>query len=315
MSNKLSLARRVLPTGFTQMIGRQSLRLSKNSPHILFGVGVAGFIGTTILASRSTLRVDEILSQTEQKLKNVNELAAKKDLATKYNYDEEEVFKDKLYIYATASVDLTKLYAPAIGAGVLTLFCFTKSHMILTERNTSLMIAYTGLERAFAAYRKRVADQLDPEYERDIYYDAQKTTVEVEDPDDEEKSKEVGRKTIGGRAYSQHARFFDELCPNWQKTPEYNLIFLRAQQSYANDLLRSRGHVFLNEIYDMLGLDRSREGSVVGWIISKDGTDNYIDFGFMDEDNPRSRDFVNGREGAILLDFNVNGLIWDKIGS
>jgi hypothetical protein len=64
----------------------------------------------------------------------------------------------------------------------------------------------------------------------------------------------------------------------------------------------------------MLGIDRSKAGSVVGWVITKEGTgDNFIDFGVFDGDNPRARDFVNGREGSILLDFNVDGVIYDKI--
>jgi hypothetical protein len=80
-----------------------------------------------------------------------------------------------------------------------------------------------------------------------------------------------------------------------------------------NDLLISRGHMFLNEVYDALGLERTKAGSVVGWIISHDG-DNYVDFGiFTDKDARQYRDFVNGRSNAILLDFNVDGVIYDKI--
>jgi hypothetical protein len=72
--------------------------------------------------------------------------------------------------------------------------------------------------------------------------------------------------------------------------------------------------VFLNEVYRAIGADHTQAGSVVGWILSDTG-DNYIDFGvFNGQDGDRIRDFVNGREGAVLLDFNVDGLIWDKIG-
>lgn len=35
--------------------------------------------------------------------------------------------------------------------------------------------------------------------------------------------------------------------------------------------------------------------------------DNFIDFGVFDGDRPRARDFVNGYERSILLDFNVDG--------
>ena len=88
-------------------------------------------------------------------------------------------------------------------------------------------------------------------------------------------------------------------------------MYLKAQQNSFNDLLRARGHVFLNEVYDGLGLERSQAGAVVGWVLG-DG-DNYVDFGIFDGDKPRARDFVNGLEASILLDFNVDGVIYDLI--
>lgn len=312
MNTKLSLIRRALPDNLTQKIGREMLKVEKNSPHILFGVGIVGFVGTTVLASRAILKVDEVLDKAENDLQNINEVIANKELAQKHDYTEEDALKDKFYVYSRTSVSLVKLYWPTLAVGTLSVFCLTRSHGILTQRNAALTAAYVGLDKAFSEYRKRVAEQLDPEYERDIYYDAQKFEAEVPDPEDPKKKTKVKFKTIGGRAYSQYARFFDELSPEWQKTPEYNFIFLRAQQNYANDMLRSRGHVFLNEVYDRLGIPRSQEGQVVGWVLNGEYED-FIDFGFLDGNNPRARDFINGREDAILLDFNVHGLIYDKI--
>jgi hypothetical protein len=97
--------------------------------------------------------------------------------------------------------------------------------------------------------------------------------------------------------------------PNWQKNSEHNKLFLKCQQSYANDMLQARGHVFLNEVYSWLGLEHSKAGAVVGWVINSDG-DNFVDFGIFDPGNSR---FVNGQERSILLDFNVDGVIYDKI--
>jgi hypothetical protein len=72
--------------------------------------------------------------------------------------------------------------------------------------------------------------------------------------------------------------------------------------------------VFLNEVYDMVGVPRSKAGAVVGWLLSPNGgTDNFVNFGVFDGRTEVARDFVNGREGAILLDFNVDGVIYDKI--
>lgn len=119
-------------------------------------------------------------------------------------------------------------------------------------------------------------------------------------------------KTESGDDVSQYARFFDEGCPGWNKDSEYNLMFLKQQQMYANDLLKKRGHIFLNEIYDMLGIPRTKAGAVVGWVYDENNPigDNYINFGITDE---RNANFVNGYEKSVLLDFNVDGNILDRI--
>ena len=114
------------------------------------------------------------------------------------------------------------------------------------------------------------------------------------------------------RDVSQYARFFDEGCTGWDKNPEYNLYFLKQQQTYANDLLKNRGHLFLNDVYDMIGIPRTKEGQIVGWVYKEDNPigDNYVDFGIFAEHNRKA---VNGFEKSILLDFNVDGSIIEHI--
>ena len=92
-------------------------------------------------------------------------------------------------------------------------------------------------------------------------------------------------------------------------------MYLRHQQNYANELLRSRGYVFLNDVYDMLGIRRTKAGQIVGWVYDEKNPniDNYIDFGIYNVHYEGARDFVNGFECSILLDFNVDGPIIDLI--
>ena len=143
---------------------------------------------------------------------------------------------------------------------------------------------------------------------------------EVEETSVDEKTGEekVTKKTVNvadPNNYSSYARFFDDGCTGWTKDPEYNLMFLKKQQRYANDLLKSRGHLFLNEVYDMLGIPRTKAGQVVGWIYDEEypNGDNFVDFGIYDLYNEKARDFVNGYERTILLDFNVDGDIMNLI--
>lgn len=121
---------------------------------------------------------------------------------------------------------------------------------------------------------------------------------------------EVSTEIIGTEVehkLSPYARYFDEECPAWSEDSEYNLLFLKSQQDYCNDMLKSRGYLFLNEVYYMLGIPRTKVGCIVGWVY--DGCMK-IDFGLMRDRNEK---FINGIDNVALLDFNVDGCILDKI--
>jgi hypothetical protein len=90
------------------------------------------------------------------------------------------------------------------------------------------------------------------------------------------------------------------------------MLFLSNVQNYMNDRLKARGHVFLNEVYDEIGLSHTEAGAVVGWRWKKGSGDDFIDFGIWDGTEVVN-DFFNGREGALLLDFNVDGVIYNKL--
>ena len=91
-------------------------------------------------------------------------------------------------------------------------------------------------------------------------------------------------------------------------------MFIKAQEHYANDLLRAKKRLFLNEVYEMLGLPRTKAGQIVGWVYDLDNPkcDNYVDFGLF-SDNLGYSDDADGFNPAILLDFNVDGNVWDSM--
>lgn len=289
-----------VPNAVTRRAAKQMLLAKKNSPTLLFGAGVVGMVGSTVLACRATLKLHELVETAENDLQTAKSLEHRE-------YSDHDRQKDVAIIYTRSVVRIGKLYAPAVLLGAASIGCLTKSHSILSERNLALTAAYAAVDKAFGEYRGRVVEKYGEEQDREFRY----TSEEVEIIDD--RGVQKTQLMPGPGAESMYARFFDQYSPNWSKEPEYNLLFLRCQQNYANDMLKARGHIFLNEVYDMLGLERSRAGAVVGWVVSRDG-DNYIDFGVFNGDSRNARDFVNGREGSILLDFNVDGIIYDKIG-
>lgn len=292
----------LVPNVVGRKLAHSALLAQKNSPGVLFGVGVVGMVGSTVLACRATLKMSELLDEVQEKRDLVRNLEHEK-------YSEKDRSRDFTIIYVQSSVRIVRLYAPSIILGGLSIAALTKSHNILNQRNAALTAAYAALEKGFGEYRERVVEKYGEEADRDLRYGAQQ--VEITDP--ETKKKKIVKR-VGPGEPSIYARFFDQTSSSWSKEPEYNLIFLKCQQNYANDLLNARGHVFLNEVYDMLGIPRSKAGAVVGWLLTPDGqTDNFINFGVFDDKSEKARDFVNGLEGAILLDFNVDGVIFDKI--
>lgn len=286
---------------------RQILVGQKHSPTILFAGGVVGVVATVVLASRATLNLDAVLDQTQKNLVKAYDLheSGHKD------YSDKDFQQDKAVIYVRGAVRVAKLYWPAVTVGIVSVAALSGSHVILTKRNVGLTAAYAALDKGFDEYRARVLEEVGEDKEREFRYGSETHEVLSETKSGEQKVKQVKR--VGPNGASIYARYFDEYSRNWVRQADYNRIFIDCQQSWANDRLRARGHVFLNEVYDSLGLERTNAGAVVGWLMTKDGVgDNYIDFGVFDN-TQGARDFVNGREGSILLDFNVDGTIWDKI--
>lgn len=287
--------------------GKATLMLKQKSPEILIGVGIIGVGATAFLASKATLQLEGILDEKEDQMKKVN-LA--KDEMSDDVYSEEDYQKDVTIVYAQSAMKVVKAYAPAVTVGAASIGCLLGAHNIMKRRNVAIAAAYKMLEKGFDEYRGRVVDELGADKDRQFRYN---TTTVKEDviEEDEKGNKKVVKKEVqkaDPNGVSVYAKFFDETSTQWSKTPEYNHIFIKGQQNYANDLLRSRGHIFLNEVYDMLGLERTQAGAVVGWVLGEG--DDYVDFNLYSKENA---DFINGHEMSILLDFNVAGVIYDLI--
>ena len=288
-------------------------KVRKHSPEILAAVGVVGVVGSTIMACKATTKLSEILDDTKESIDKIKEVEQDPKYEDKYNA--EDAKKDLSIVYVQSGVKIVKLYLPALAIGTASLGCLLASNNILRKRNAALSAAYMTVDKSFKEYRKRVAERFGDEIEKEIRYNIKAQQIEetVVDENGNETTVVTEVKAADPNSYSDYARFFDESCAAWQNDPEYNLMFLKAQQQYANDLLKSRGRLFLNEVYRMLGIDETKAGQVVGWVYDAECPvgDNFVDFGIYDMSKERVRAFVNGYETNILLDFNVDGNIWD----
>ena len=298
----------------TRLLSSTQYQVKKHSPEILMVAGIAGTIVGTVLACKATTKVSEII---EEKNKNVEDVHTCLEDNTK-EYTEEDSKKDLTIIYAQTGVKLFKLYAPAIGVMALSFASIIAGHKVLKKRNIAIAAAYAAIDKGFKQYRKNVIEEFGEGVDQQMRFGLKSKEIKKKDKDG---------KTVKETEYyidpdanplnniSEYARFFDAASSKFAKDPEYNMMFLRRQQDYANEMLKSRGHLFLNEVYDLLDIPRSKAGQVVGWIYDKNGNtkgDNYVDFGLYRNDQGTRR-FVNGLEYNILLDFNVDGVIYDII--
>lgn len=297
---------------------KAGFQLKKHSPEILVVAGVVGTVTSTVMACKATTKLSAVLEEAKKDINTIHQVSENPEA---FNvdpeiYTEEDSKKDLAIVYAQTGIKIAKLYAPAIALGALSITSIIASHHIIRKRNMALAAAYTMIDKSFKEYRGRVVDRFGKELDRELRYNIKAKEIEEEIVDDKGKKKKVKTtvNVIDPNQRSDYARIFDEYCVGWSKDAEYNLMFLKAQQAHANDLLKSKGHLFLNEVYDMLGMRRSRAGQVVGWIYDESRTDrdNFVDFGIYDLNNEAARRFVNGYERNIILDFNVDGVILDQ---
>lgn len=288
------------------------LKFVKHSPEILLGVGAIGMVTSTVLACRATLKLNDIKKEHDVTEEAINEaLALHRD-----DYTEEDAKNDFKVNNVQTVVKIGLGYIPSVLVGGASLACILSAHNIMRNRNAAIAAALATTNETFKRYRRNVIEKYGEDVDKEMRYGLKKDKIITKDSEGNDVEKDV---TVAQEIdqYSDYARFFDDGNDNWQKEPEYNLMFLKAQQQYANDRLIADGYLFLNDVYDMLGIPRSKAGQVVGWIYNEENPtgDNFVDFGLYDLHKENVRDFVNGLEPTVLLDFNVDGNIWDLMNN
>jgi hypothetical protein len=318
--NKIDIIKKTAITTFN----KAKFVTKKNSPEILIGVGIGSIVAGTVVACRATLKLEDVI---EKRDKTKDQMKAALDFDDSYN--EHDYSKDLSLLYLNTGFEITKLYAPAFILGTIGIGFILGSHNIMKKRNVAITMAYKTMEKGFSQYRGRVIDELGEEKDREFKYGIKQKEIEVTETGKNGKKKTVKKKVgvVDTSKISPYARYFDESNFNWSDRMEQNRMFLQSHQTFADQKLKARGHLFLNEVYDMLGFPHTPEGQIVGWVLDGEG-DGFVDFGmfdvldgrYLDEfDNDtigeRRRDFINTWKDTpgILLDFNVDGVVYDLI--
>ena len=293
---------------------KAGLKLKKHSPEILVIGGVVGLVTSGVMACKATTKLSAILDDSKEQIELFDKVAANPEMVNE-EYTVEDAEKDKKIVKVQTAVKVAKLYAPSIAVGVVSIGAIFASNNIMRKRNVALGAAYATVDRAFKDYRNRVVDRFGEELDKELRYNLKTKEVKETVEDENGKKKTVKRniKYMDSPMPSEFAVIYDDGCAGWTKDPEDNKFFLIQQQRYANERLKRRGYLSLNEVYELLGFPSTKAGQVVGWLYDcKDPNykgDDFVDFGLYNVDYEPNRDFVNGYERNIILDFNVAPII------
>ena len=292
-------------------IHKFGFQIKKHSPEILLVAGVVGTVASAVMACKATIKAKEIVDKSKEDIAIIHDCMANETLKENGEYSDEQGKKDLTIAYTNTAVDLAKVYGPSVILGTLSIASILTSNNILRGRNVALAAAYATVDKSYKEYRGRVREKYGEEADKELTFDIKAKEVEKTVVDEKGKEKKVKETVLdsNSNAHSPYAKVFDELNDNWENDSEYNTMFLRKTERWANDYLKSHGYLFLNDVYKALGFQPTRAGQVVGWIydpINPVG-DNYVSFGIDNLYDNGVRLFVNGNESAVWLDFNVDG--------
>lgn len=291
------------------------LSLRKHSPEILMVVGIAGTVAGTVAACKATTKLEPIMNELEEKreeIKNVVEDENGEELVN------ENKNKELAIAYAETGVQVAKTYAPAAIIMVLSLSSILAANNILRKRNFALMTAYATLNKTYADYRERVSNRYGKDVEEEIRYGIEKRKITEEVVDENGKKKNVKKEVEVSTVDADNSTIFEfskDTTTHFDSVMDYNRQFLSARQSLANDMLVANGYLFLNEVLDLLDLDRTADGFMLGWIFDPDNNevgDNEVLF--RARESFKEVEDIEGNHvlvPIINLDFNYDGVISD----
>lgn len=300
--------------------GRFGMTLKKNAPSIGIAGGVVGLCATVVLSSRATLKAQSVVAEHKELVSGTRDTFEKfegqKDENGEYKYSQEDFQKDQVVIWSKTAVAMLKLYGPAFVVGAVSIAAIASSHKALNGRIAALSAAYQVAESALVRYRDKVEEELGTDIEKELFSKTKASSAKADEEAYEDEDRSTNTKKKLEQHGGSHDRIFAEGTSNaWRGNVSENMVFLRTQQNFFNDQLVKKGYVFLNEVYDALGFDRTPAGQIVGWVFTGDeGSNNFVDFGLDQGDKTTEailKEIIDPSD--IFLDFNVDGVMYDCI--
>ena len=252
-----------------------SKSITKHSPEILTGLGIAGMITSTVLAVKATPKALTLIEERKEELNKQNfENHLDKDYSLK---DHKEI--DKLGFKETVKT-VWKCYIPSAVMMTVSSACLIGASSVHLRRHAVLATAYQLSETAATEYRRKVIETIGEKKEEAIRDKVNKDRLE--------KNPVANNQIIltekGNTLCYEHlsGRYFKSDIEKIKKA--VNEINRQINQNY---------YVSLNDLYDELGLEETKLGDLLGW----NSDDALIDIYF-------SSHLTKDNEPCLALDFN-----------
>ena len=271
--------------------GKVSFFCKEYSPQIHFVLGVIAFAETCRSFYNAKPKYEQVMKEYHEELAKQKEAEEKADNVPgggQIRYPEEDRKADRRTIKLKTGVKVVKVFAGPTVKAAVTLTLFRRGFGILEARNKGL----TEVASALAMAPEKKVELTDGE------------STEVAKTDEPEY--EICTDPV--------VKEFDRKNPNFSDMMENNRFFLQQKQNYCNLLLHSRGYLFLNEVFELLDMEKTEAGQVIGWKYYnettdalKNGASNFVSFGIFDTDDPVAGPvFAGARLERVMLRFNVD---------
>lgn len=295
------------------------------SPELLIGAGVVGLVGAAVVAVRRGVRW-----HTAAKAEIVHDLETIKKAEGSPQYTREDRVRDYAQVIGKGVWSFTQIYGPSIAVGAASVVSVLAGTGVLKGRLAAMTSAAATAQAALERYRSRVREKLgeDADYEFAYEISAKKAKIKHEDGTKESLvTYHLVPSSGEWMAASPYSRLWDENAMEWCANRDVQFLTLRSLENHFNQELNARGVVFLNDVYKALGLPMSKDAALVGWIkdyekpkmaklaagLGRVPGDGVISFGVFENESPSARAYLAGDDNRVVLDFNVDGVIYDLI--
>ena len=304
-------------------VGNGALFAKKYAPELMIGSGIAGFGATIFATVKATNKTNDLIEEREISIKAIENAH---DNLDEDQYNENEYYKDLKEANSRAKWGIVRAWAPVATLGGASVISVLGGYRILNGRYVATAAAYKLAESTLERYRNNVVERFGKDTDYEMLHSikaeelekARKEQAENKEIEADNKRKRFGKKRKK-TAYSDiYNNIFDEYSDRWQRywTPEQVLHYLKTKQNELNDRLKINKHLFVNEVNDALGFDRTPEGQVTGWIITRSNPDSYVSLGIDEMPEEELRQILSTHRNEdirVKIRLNPDGLIYNMI--